>query len=169
MSQAWSSNAARTRFLVMIKRLAAALCIALLTTSTAAVSSSNTHSSKTPHVNRPHVNLRKLAVAEGYKKVSSLAAFPEFLPGLGVFYVKPETLPYGPLLTFDRKGSLVATVYMVPVQDIKDHRKLDLSGFWGRSDHVTMYFQLGHAGAEMPHYHIVIWNVSKKGEASVAK
>ncbi len=148
----------------MIKRLAAAIFIALLTTSTAAVNSSNARSSKTPHV-----NLRKVAEAKGYTKVSSLAIFPDFLPGLGVFYVKPETLPYGPLLSFDRKDRLVATVYMIPVQDINDHKKLDLSGFRGRSNHVTFYFQPGHVGADTPHYHFVIWNVSKKGEASVAQ
>jgi hypothetical protein len=148
----------------VIKRLAAAMFIGLLTTSAAAVNSSNAQSKKISHI-----NLRKVAEAKGYKKVSSLAVFPAFLPGLGVFFVKPETLPFGPLLSFDRKDRLIATVYMIPVQDVNDHKKLDLSGFWGRSDHVTFYFQSGHVGAEMPHYHFVIWNVSEKGEASVAE
>jgi hypothetical protein len=168
----------------MIKRLAAAMFIALLTMSAAAVNTSNAQSSKTPRVNAwkdrkhghhhrrrtaAHVNLRTVAEANGYKRVSSIAIFPEFVPGLGAFYVKPETLPHGPLLLFDRKYRLVATVYMIPVQDINDHKKLDLSGFGGRIDHVTFYFQSGHVGADMPHYHFVIWNVSKEGEASVAK
>ena len=184
MSQAWFSKNTRTTILLMIKRLAAAMFIALLATSTAAVNSSNAQSSKTPRFNAwndgkhdphhrrrtaAHANLRKIAEAKGYKKVSSLAIFPEFVPGLGVFYVKPETLPHGPLLLFDRKDRLVATVYMIPVQDINDHKKLDLSGFRGRIDHVTFYFQSGHVGADMPHYHFVIWNISKEGEASVAK
>lgn len=162
--------------LVMIKRLAAAMFIALLTMSAAAVNTSNAQSSKTPRVNAwkdrkhgHHHRRRTAAVAVGYKKVSSITIFPEFVPGLGVFYVKPETLPHGPLLLFDRKSRLVATVYMIPVQDINDHKKLDLSGFGGRIDHVTFYFQSGHVGADMPHYHFVIWNVSKEGEASVAK
>ncbi|MGH6848802.1 MAG: hypothetical protein ACREC0_15625, partial [Methylocella sp.] len=186
----------RIRILVVIKRLAAAMIIALLTTSTAAVNSANAQSYETPRVNSSNaqshetprvtawnagkhvfhhrrrtakpVNLRKLAEAQGYKKVSSIAVFPEFLPGLGVLYVKPETLPHGPLLAFDRKDGLIATVYMIPVEDIDSHKKLDLPGFAGKSDHVTFYFQSGHVGAEMPHYHIVIWNVSKEGEASVA-
>jgi hypothetical protein len=167
----------------MVKRLAAAIVIAMLAANTAAVDSSKAQSSRTPRVNAwngrehvshyrgrfAHANLRKAAEAKGYKKVSSIAIFPEFVPGLGVFYVKPETLPYGPLLLFDRKDRLVATVYMIPVQDINDRKKFDLSGFMGRVDHVTLYFQSGHAGADMPHYHIVIWNVSKEGEASVAK
>ena len=168
----------------MIKRLAAAMFVAMLATSTAAVNSSNARSSETSRVDAwnarkhvyhhrrrtaEHINYRKVAEAKGYKKVSSLAIFPEFVPGLGVFYVKPETLPHGPLLLFDRKDRLVATVYMIPVQDINDHKKLDLSGFRGRIDHVTFYFQSGHVGADMPHYHFVIWNIPQEGEASVAK
>ena len=168
----------------MIKRLAAAIVIAMLAASTAAVDSSKAQSTKAPRVNAwngrkhtfdhgqrnaEHQNLRKFAEAKGYKKVSSLAVFPDFVPGLGEFYVKPETLPLGPLLLFDRKDGLVATVYMIPVEDINDHKKLELSGFMGRCDHVTFYFQSGHAGAEMPHYHFVIWNVSKEDEARVEK
>jgi hypothetical protein len=168
----------------MIKRLAAAMLIAMLTTNTATVNSSNAQSSETQRVNawsaRKHVhhhrkrtakyvNQRKVAETKGYKKVSSLVDFPDFFPGLGAVYVKPETLPGGPFLSFDRKDRLVATIYMIPIQDINDHKKFDLSGFRGRSDHVTFYFNSGHPGVEMPHYHFVIWQVSKEGEASVAK
>jgi len=168
----------------VIKHLAAAIVIAMLAASTAAVDSSKAQSTKAPRVNAwngrkhtyhhgrsnaEHLNLRKFAEAKGYKKVSSLAVFPDFVPGLGEFYVKPETLPLGPLLLFDREDRLVATVYMIPVEDINDHKKLDLPGFMGRCDHVTFYFQSGHVGAEMPHYHLVIWNVSKEGEARVEK
>jgi hypothetical protein len=32
-----------------------------------------------------------------------------------------------------------------------------------------MYFNEGHPGVEMPHYHVVIWHVNKRGEARVAK
>jgi hypothetical protein len=81
----------------------------------------------------------------------------------------PETLPAGPFLSFDRKDKLVATIYMIPVQDINDRKHFDLPGFTGSSDHVTFYFNPGHPGVPMPHYHFVIWHVSKKGEASVAK
>jgi hypothetical protein len=58
---------------------------------------------------------------------------------------------------------------MIPVQDINDRKHFDLSGFAGRSDHASFYFNPGHPGVPMPHYHFVIWHVSKKGEASVAK
>jgi hypothetical protein len=168
----------------MIKRLAAAMFVAMLATSTAAVNSSNARSSETSRVDAwnarkhvyhhrrrtaEHINYRKVAEAKGYKKVSSLVNFPDFFPGLGAVYVIPETLPAGPFLSFDRKDRLVATIYMIPVPDINEHKRFDLSGFTGRSDHVTFYFNSGHPGVDMPHYHFVIWHVSKKGEASVAK
>ena len=169
----------------MINRLAAAMFIALLTTSTAAVDSSSAQSRETPqatawHARRhvqhhhrrrtaAHVNQRKAAEAKGYRKVSSLVNFPDFFPGLGALYVKPETLPAGPFLSFDHTDRLVATIYMIPIQDINNYKEFDLSGFSGRSDHVTFYFNSGHPGVAMPHYHFVIWHVSKEGEASVAK
>ncbi len=169
---------------MVIKRLAAAMFIAMLTMSTAAVNSSNAQSRESPratarHAHRhihhhkrrtaEHVNQRKVAEAKGYKRVSSLVNFPDFFPGLGVIYVKPDTLPTGPFLSFDRKDRLVATIYMIPIQDINNYKEFNLSGFSGRSDHVTFYFNPGHPGVAMPHYHFVIWHVSKEGEASVAK
>ena len=48
-------------------------------------------------------------------------------------------------------------------------RLIRSAGFSGRSDHVTFYFNSGHPGVAMPHYHFVIWHVSREGEASVAK
>jgi hypothetical protein len=168
----------------VIKRLAAAVFIALLTTSTAAVNSSKAKSSEAALVNAwsahwhvhhqwrktvKQVNQRKVAEAKGYKKLGSLVNFPDFFPGLGVIYVKPETLPTGPFLSFDRKDRLVATIYMIPIQDINNYKEFNLAGFSGRSDHVTFYFNPGHPGVAMPHYHFVIWHVSKEGEASVAK
>jgi hypothetical protein len=34
---------------------------------------------------------------------------------------------------------------------------------------VSFYFNPGHPGVDMPHYHFVIWHVSKKDEARVAQ
>jgi hypothetical protein len=62
----------------------------------------------------------------------------------------------------------MATVYMVPIKDIDDHKSLEAPGFAGPVDHVTLYFNAGHAGVDVPHYHVVIWHVSKKEEARVA-
>jgi hypothetical protein len=105
----------------------------------------------------------------GYKKVSSLVNFPSFFPGIGVLYVKPETLPAGPFLAYDRKDRLVSTIYMISVDDITNKRKFELKAISAKADHVTLYYNSGHPGVEMPHYHFVVWHVSKKNEARVAK
>jgi hypothetical protein len=149
----------------MLIRFAVALFATMVTLSGAAANVPQHHRWKRMHP----PNYRKIAEAKGYKKVSSLVDFPEFFPGLGIIYVVPATLPTGPFLSFDRKDIPVATIYMIPVQDIDDHKRFDLAGFVGRSDHVSFYFNAGHPGVTMPHYHIVIWHVSKKGEARVAK
>ena len=114
-------------------------------------------------------NQRETAEKNGYKRVSDLVNFPKFFPGLGIIYVKPDTLPTGPYLCFDRKDRLVATVYMVSIKDINDHKTLDAGGVSGPVDHVSFYFNPGHPGMDMPHYHFVIWHVSKKDEARVAQ
>jgi hypothetical protein len=105
-----------------------------------------------------------------YKKVSELVKLPDFLPGLGTLYVDPATLPAGPFLAYDHQGNLVSTIYMIPVKDITDQKKFDaLAAPGGRVNHVSMYFNAGHPGVPDPHYHIVLWHVSKKGEEAVAK
>lgn len=120
-------------------------------------------------VHRRHVlNKRRIAERNGYKRVSDLVNFPKFFPGLGIIYVKPDTLPLGPYLCFDRNDRLVATVYMVSIKDMDDHKPFEAPAFAGKVDHVSHYFNPGHPGVEMPHYHIVIWHVSKQQEASVA-
>ena len=96
-----------------------------------------------------------------YKKVSSLVALPDFVPGLGTLYVKPSTLPAGPFLAYDHDGKLVSSVYMIPIKDIDAHKAFkDLAVAKEKVDHVDMYFNAGHPGVAEPHYHIVIWYVS---------
>jgi len=82
-----------------------------------------------------------------YKKVSSLVALPDFLPGLGTLYVKPATLPAGPFLAYDRDGKLVSSVYMIPLKDIEAHKAFNgLVAAQEKVDHVDMYFNAGHPG-----------------------
>lgn len=110
------------------------------------------------------------AEREGFKKVSSLVNFPAFYPGLGIVYVKPDTLPVGPFRCFDRKGKLVASVYMLPLKDLDDHKRWDyVKGLPAPADHATFYFHPGHPGVPMPHYHFVIWHVPRSQEALVAR
>jgi hypothetical protein len=128
---------------------------------------SRTHRRRRAHRSPP--NQRKIAENRGYKQVSDLVNFPKFFPSLGVLYVKPDTLPLGPFLCFDRKDRLMATVYMVPIKDMDDHKSFGAPAFAGRVDHVNIYFNAGHPGVDVPHYHFVMWHVSKQDEARVAK
>jgi hypothetical protein len=105
-----------------------------------------------------------------YKKVSELVKLPDFLPNLGQLYVDPKTLPAGPFLAYDHDGALVSTVYMIPADDLSGRKKFeDLATSGAKVDHVDLYFNAGHPGVEKPHYHIVLWHVSKADEARVAK
>lgn len=115
-------------------------------------------------------NVMKAPPGGTYKKVSSLVKLPDFLPHLGQLYVDPKTLPAGPFLAYDHKGRLVSTIYMVPLKALNDHKMFDnLAAPGGKVDHVDLYFNAGHPGVEEPHYHIVLWHVSKSDEARVAK
>ena len=118
---------------------------------------------------RPPPNQREVAEKNGYKRVSDLVNFPKFFPGLGIIFVKPDTLPLGPFLCFDRRDRPVATVYMVPIKDIDDHKSLEAAGSAWPVDHVSFYFNPGHPGVDVPHYHVVLWHVTKKQEARVAQ
>src|SRR5690349_15091483 len=105
-----------------------------------------------------------------YKKVSELVKLPDFLPGMGTLYVDPKTLPAGPFLAYDHSGRLVSTIYMVPLKDLDAHNRLSgLAAAEAKVDHVDLSFNAGHPGVEQPHYHVVLWHVSKADEASVAK
>lgn len=101
--------------------------------------------------------------AGGYKQVSTLVALPEFIPGLGSLYVDPATLPAGPFAAYDKSGKLVSTIYMVPISDMqaeKPFNGLDVAGSDAHS--VDMYYNAGHPGVDVPHYHITIWHVDPK-------
>ena len=113
--------------------------------------------------------VRRDPIPSGFRRVSDLVNLPRFMPGIGILYVKPDTLPAGPFLAYDRAGRRVSTIYMIPVDDIQGQKKFDLVGRAGPNDHVSMYFNAGHPGVEMPHYHMVIWHVDKRGEARVAR
>ena len=115
-------------------------------------------------------NVEKAPPGGDYKKVSELVKLPDFLPGLGTLYVNPKTLPAGPFLAYDHQGKLVSTIYMIPLKDLSEQKKwADLAAPGGRVDHVSLYFNAGHPGVQEPHYHIVLWHVTKQQESLVAK
>ncbi len=95
-----------------------------------------------------------------YKKVSTLVALPDFIPGIGTLYVKPSTLPIGPFLAYNRDGKLVSTIYMVPVADFDKHANFTGLAVGDRKvEKVDIVFNPGHPGVEVPHYHVTIWHV----------
>ena len=101
-----------------------------------------------------------------YKKFSELVHFPDFYPGLGTLYVQPATMPYGPFKGYDRRGILADTIYMIPIEDINKHDTIAmLEGTALPVDHVEIYFNSGHAGLDVPHYHIVLYHVSHEEQA----
>ena len=103
-----------------------------------------------------------------YKKVSTLVALPDFVPGLGTLYVDPATLPAGPFLAYDKQGKLVSSVYMIPLKDITAHKAFDnLGAAKEKVDHVDMYYNAGHPGVAEPHYHVVVWYVPAQQAAAL--
>ncbi len=105
---------------------------------------------------------------EPFKMVSALVELPDFVPGLGVLYVNPATLPAGPFLGYDREDNLVNTTYMIPLKSMNDHAAfagLDVGG--APVDHVDVTFNAGHPGIPEPHYHIVLWHVSPERAAAL--
>jgi hypothetical protein len=111
---------------------------------------------------------KKAPPGGNYKKVSSLVALPDFIPGLGTLYVDPATLPAGPFLAYDRKGQLVSSVYMIPLKDINDHKEFkNLKVASGKVDHVDMYYNAGHPGVPEPHYHVILWYISPEKAAEM--
>lgn len=103
-----------------------------------------------------------------FQKVSDLVELPEFLPGLGVLYVDPGTLPAGPFLAYDREGSLVSTIYMVPLDALHDgHAFAGLDAADAAVDHVDVQHNAGHPGVPEPHVHVVVWHVSPEKAASL--
>ena len=103
-------------------------------------------------------------------KVHELVAqLPEFVPGLGVLYAKPDTLPDGPYLGYDKSGKLVNTTYMIPMKDIEARKNIDdlASSTKTPVDHVDISFNEGHPGLAEPHYHVVLWHVPRQQEAQL--
>jgi hypothetical protein len=92
-----------------------------------------------------------------YRKVSTLVPLPDFVPGLGTLYV-------------DHQGSLVSSIYMIPLKEMNAHKAFSgLKVAPARADHVDIVFNAGHPGVAEPHYHVIVWYVSAQRAAQLAK
>jgi peptidoglycan hydrolase-like protein with peptidoglycan-binding domain len=112
--------------------------------------------------------LMKAPPGGAFRKVSTLVPLPEFLPGLGILYVDPRTLPAGPFLAYDRQGNLVNAVYMIPLKDLGNHRSFNnLPAVQAAVTHVDIYYNEGHPGVPEPHYHVVLWYISPEARAAL--
>jgi hypothetical protein len=114
---------------------------------------------------------RKAPPGGAYKKVSTLVALPDFLPGLGTLYVDPATLPAGPFLAYDHQGELVSSIYMIPLKDMNAHKAFsELKVAHAPVDHVDFVFNAGHPGVAEPHYHVILWYMSaQRASTQLAK
>lgn len=105
-----------------------------------------------------------------YKKVSTLVALPDFVPGLGTLYVDPATLPAGPFLAYDHQGRLVSSIYMIPLKDMNAQKGFPaLKAGQEKVNHVDIVYNAGHPGVAEPHYHMIVWYISPQSAASLAK
>ena len=105
-----------------------------------------------------------------YKKVSTLVALPDFVPGLGTLYVDPATLPAGPFLAYDHQGKLVSSIYMIPLKDMNAQKGFpDLKAGQEKVDHVDIVYNAGHPGVAEPHYHMIVWYISAERAGQLAK
>jgi hypothetical protein len=103
-----------------------------------------------------------------FQMVSALVELPDFIPGLGILYVDPATLPAGPFFGYDRDGSLVNTVYMIPLSALTAQQSFEgLAAADAPVDHLDILYNAGHPGVAEPHYHVVIWHVSPTAAAAL--
>lgn len=104
----------------------------------------------------------------GFVNVSQISDLPEFVPGLGRLYVRPETLPEGPFLGYDRQGMLANTTYMIPLDQLAANQDFDdLTATTMPVDHVDVLYNPGHSGLPRPHYHVVLWHIPQPQEAQL--
>lgn len=103
--------------------------------------------------------LRTAPPGGAYVQVSDVLPLPEFIPGLGTLFVDPASLPAGPFLAYDHDGTLSATVYMTPLEDLQNGTAFDGLGLGAHTvSGVDIYYNAGHPGVERPHAHVVLYH-----------
>src|ERR1700688_469282 len=103
-----------------------------------------------------------------FQKLSQIAHFPDFYPGLGTLYVQPDTMPIGPYYSYDRRGRLVNTIYMVRSRMLDAYAVIKMiEGTRLPVDHVVISYTALHPGVAVRLYHITVWHVSAGDAAKV--
>jgi hypothetical protein len=103
--------------------------------------------------------VRSAPPGEPYVQVSDVLPLPDFIPGLGTLFVDPDKLPAGPFLAYDHDGTLSATIYMTPLDELEngiayDGLEVGLHSVTG----VDIYYNAGHPGVDKPHAHVVLYH-----------
>jgi len=126
-------------------------------------------------VPRPHGGWRGFALAAllSCGKKNGGSATGSVKPALDVnggIAPASATLPRGPFLAYDRAGRLLSTIYMIPLKSFETHMPVaGLAAPGGAVDHVDIAYQAGHPGVEEPHYHIILWHVSRAAAARAGR
>lgn len=103
--------------------------------------------------------LAQIPPGDPYVRVSEALPLPDFLPGLGTLFVDPATLPAGPFLGYDRDGTLSATIYMTPLEELENGTSYDNLHVGAHNvSSVDIYYNAGHPGVEAPHAHVVLFH-----------
>ncbi len=145
------------------------LAVAMLAASPAIAAAQNTTPRDGADRFRPADTTTRSSKAPD-RKFSEPLLFPEKIPGLGTLYVDPTTVPAGPFLAYDHRGTLVSSVYMIPLGDLNAHKAFsDLQVAQKRVDHVDIVYSAGHPGVPEPHYHVIVWYISPQQVAQLEK
>ncbi len=107
--------------------------------------------------------IAQLPPPAGFVNVSQIVDLPDFVPGLGRLYARPDNLPEGPYLGYDRAGNLANTTYMIPLDRFAGAQSIEnLPATTVPVDHVDLNYNAGHAGLAEPHYHVVMWHIPRQ-------
>lgn len=85
----------------------------------------------------------------------------------GVARVDAAERPGAPDVAYDARGRLVATVYTVPMRELSEAGIEDLRASGRAIDHVSIYPAPAHAEMPLPHYHVVLWHVTRPEAAAL--
>jgi BON domain-containing protein len=106
---------------------------------------------------------------ESARRLRGSAAFDPLLTrfkGLVRIDGDPVARPHGPFAAYDRSGRLVATIYAISMRELAELGADSLDAR-GRIDHVTIYPVAANADVPDPHYHVVLWHLSRSAEFSL--
>jgi hypothetical protein len=89
------------------------------------------------------------------------------LPGLARVEAAGGHYPSAAFAAYDRTGRVVATVYTVAMRELASLGLEDLRADGRPIDHVSIYVVPAHPDVPDPHFHVVLWHVSRQEAAAL--